>query len=124
MFRIISKLFLVLMVFGFISTAYAQTSSPTNTPSSSSISGKYKVAGTNPNGSAYSGSVTVTESNGEYLFTWNVAGKTFTGTGTLEGSKLTVNWGESESVIYEVKNGGKLLEGTWANGSATETLRK
>ncbi|EMY15226.1 hypothetical protein LEP1GSC043_0473 [Leptospira weilii str. Ecochallenge] len=103
MFRIISKLFLVLMVFGFISTAYAQTSSPTNTPSSSSISGKYKVAGTNPNGSAYSGSVTVTESNGEYLFTWNVAGKTFTGTGTLEGSKLTVNWGESESVIYEVK---------------------
>ncbi|ASV12733.1 MULTISPECIES: LIC10280 family protein [Leptospira] len=121
MFRIISKLFLVLLVFGFISTAYAQTS-PTTSPLS--IGGKYKVAGTNPNGSPYNGSVTITESNGEYLFTWNVAGQTFTGTGTLEGSTLTVDWGQPEPVIYEVKSGGKLLEGTWANGSATETLRK
>lgn len=58
------------------------------------------------------------------FFTWTVAGQTFTGTGTLEGTTLTVDWGETEPVIYEVKNGGKLLEGTWAGGNATETLRK
>lgn len=120
MFRIISKFFLALLVFGFISTVYAQIGQI----NPSSISGKYKVSGTNPNGSSYGGSVTISESNGEYLFTWTVAGQTFTGTGTLEGTTLTVDWGEAEPVIYEVKNGGRLLEGTWAGGNATETLRK
>ncbi|PJZ59324.1 fibronectin-binding protein [Leptospira barantonii] len=120
MFRIISKLFLVLLVFGFVSTAYAQIGQI----NPSSISGKYRVAGTNPDGSAYGGSVTITQSNGEYLFTWTVAGQTFTGTGTLDGSTLTVDWGQADPVVYEVKNGGRLLEGTWAGGSATETLRK
>ncbi|RHX96134.1 fibronectin-binding protein [Leptospira yasudae] len=120
MFRIISRFFLVLLVFGFISTAIAQIGQI----NASSISGKYRVAGTNPDGSSYGGSVTITQSNGEYLFTWTVAGQTFTGTGTLDGTTLTVDWGQNDPVIYEVKNGGRLLEGTWAGGSATETLRK
>ncbi|MBW0432826.1 MULTISPECIES: LIC10280 family protein [Leptospira] len=120
MFRIISRFFLVLLVFGFISTATAQIGQI----NASSISGKYRVAGTNPDGSSYGGSVTITQSNGEYLFTWTVAGQTFTGTGTLDGTTLTVDWGQNDPVIYEVKNGGRLLEGTWAGGSATETLRK
>ncbi|WP_020198262.1 hypothetical protein, partial [Leptospira interrogans] len=91
MFRIISKFFLALLVFGFISTSYAQIGQI----NPSSISGKYKVSGTNPNGSSYNGSVTISQSNGEYLFTWTVAGQTFTGTGTLEGTTLTVDWGET-----------------------------
>ncbi|TGK36069.1 fibronectin-binding protein [Leptospira gomenensis] len=120
MIRIISKISIALLVFGFVSAASAQIGQI----NPASVSGKYKVAGTNPDGSAYGGSVTITQSGGQYLFTWNVAGQTFTGTGTLEGSTLTVDWGQPDPVIYEVKNGGRLLEGTWAGGGATETLRK
>ncbi|PJZ69051.1 fibronectin-binding protein [Leptospira perolatii] len=88
------------------------------------IGGTYKVSGTNPNGSKYRGTVTISENpDGSYSFDWSV-GSTFSGTGNLEGNVLTVEWGDTYPVIYIVKNGGKLLEGTWANGAATETLTR
>lgn len=112
------------LVFGFISTVNAQIGQ-IDQVNPSSIGGKYRVTGTNPDGSTYGGSVTITpSSNGEYLFTWTVAGQRFQGTGTLDGYTLTVDWGQVDPVIYEVRNGGRLLEGTWAGGNATETLRK
>lgn len=46
------------------------------------------------------------------------------GNGTLNGSTLTVEWAQPAPAIYEVKNDGRLLEGTWANGEGTETLKK
>ncbi|TGJ99729.1 fibronectin-binding protein [Leptospira semungkisensis] len=88
------------------------------------IYGTYKVTGTNPDGSRYKGSVAVTlNDDGTYNFEWSV-GNTFSGTGSLNGNTLTVDWGDTYPVIYTVKNGGTRLEGTWGNGSGTEILSK
>ncbi|PJZ24602.1 fibronectin-binding protein [Leptospira hartskeerlii] len=88
------------------------------------VYGTYKVTGTNPNGSKYKGSVTITlNEDGSYNFEWSV-GNSFSGTGTLSGSTLTVDWGDTYPVIYTVKNGGNRLEGTWGNGTGTEILTK
>jgi hypothetical protein len=88
------------------------------------IGGTYSVHGVNPDGSEYTGSVVIKESNGSYQFTWSVGGSTFQGTGTLEDDVLTVEWGQPDPVIYVVIDGGKQLEGSWAGGEATETLIK
>ncbi len=88
------------------------------------VSGTYKVTGTNPGGSKYRGSVDITlNDDGSYAFEWSV-GNTFSGTGTLSGNTLTVDWGDTYPVIYTVKNGGARLEGTWGNGTGTEILTK
>ncbi|TGL55340.1 fibronectin-binding protein [Leptospira wolffii] len=88
------------------------------------VYGTYKVAGTNPDGSRYKGSVTITlNDDGSYAFDWSV-GNSFSGTGTLSGNTLTVDWGDTYPVIYTVKNGGNRLEGTWGNGTGTEILSK
>jgi hypothetical protein len=43
------------------------------------------------------------------------------GQGTLNGSMLTVDWGQPDPVIYQVMHDGT-LEGTWARGRAKESL--
>ncbi|TGJ98161.1 fibronectin-binding protein [Leptospira langatensis] len=88
------------------------------------VYGMYKVTGTNPDGSRYKGTVNVTlNDDGSYNFEWSV-GNTFSGTGSLDGNTLTVDWGDTYPVIYTVKNGGAKLEGTWGNGAGTEILSK
>lgn len=88
------------------------------------LGGTYTVRGTNPDGSSYTGDVKIKPQGGNYQFTWTINGETFTGNGTLNGSTLTVEWAQPAPAIYEVKNDGRLLEGTWANGEGTETLKK
>jgi hypothetical protein len=46
------------------------------------------------------------------------------GIGTLTNGILTVDWGDTYPVIYQVEQNGKVLEGTWSNGRATEKLIK
>ena len=41
----------------------------------------------------------------------------------LRGRTLTINWGQSSPVIYQVQSGGVLV-GRWANGAGTEDLEK
>jgi len=50
--------------------------------------------------------------------------ESYSGTGTLSGETLTVDWGDDYPVIYEVREGGNVLIGIWANGKATEVLCK
>ncbi len=89
------------------------------------IDGTYKVAGVNPDGSAYRGSCDVAlKSDGTYSFNWIVGGSTYVGVGKLKNGVMTVDWGDSSPVIYRVQQGGKLLVGTWSNGDATEQLSK
>ena len=38
-----------------------------------------------------------------------------------QGNVLTIDWGQSSPVIYKVRPDG-VLDGTWANGRAAETL--
>lgn len=85
------------------------------------IEGTYDVYGTNPGGSLYGGTVKIVKSGGSYSFEWSV-GESYSGTGTLQGNKLTVDWGDDYPVIYLVIESGRVLVGTWANGTATETL--
>lgn len=87
------------------------------------IGGLYQVTGTNPNGSSYQGTVFIEKKGSTYAFTWNV-GNSYTGVGVLAGNVMTVQWGDDYPVIYQVLDGGRVLEGTWANGQATETLTK
>ena len=89
---------------------------------SSDLDGVYDVKGTNPNGSTYSGEVSIQYQANTYQFRWRIAnGQTFEGRGTLRGSALTVNWGQQYPVIYIVGTDG-VLRGTWDNGQATEEL--
>jgi hypothetical protein len=90
---------------------------------SETLPGKYSVSGTNPNGSSYSGEVTIRHDRGTYYFNWRVGRDTFRGSGKLNGRTLTINWGQSSPVIYRVLNDGT-LSGKWARGTGSEDLEK
>jgi len=84
------------------------------------ISGSYRVEGRNPDGSAYSGRLTVQESTGGAVaFAWIVANQSYAGVGTRDGRVVTVDWGAEHPVIYVIMPGGA-LHGTWADGKALE----
>ena len=86
------------------------------------LEGDYNCTGTNPDGSGYRGTTTITPiSHNRYSLKWEIGTQTYTGTGALAGNTLTVDWDDTWPVIYKVKVNGT-LEGTWSNGRATETL--
>ena len=59
------------------------------------IAGSYSVSGTNPDASTYTGTVVVSQIDGNrYRFDWSVANQTFTGTGVLDGNTISVDWGQ------------------------------
>ena len=100
----------------------ASDASATQATPAATIAGSYRVRGTNPDKSTYSGSVVVSQVNGnQYRFVWSVANQTFTGTGVLSGNTISVDWGQDFPVIYQVATNG-VLNGTWSNGHATEVL--
>lgn len=85
------------------------------------IEGQYSAMGRNPNGTTYSGIVTITKRSEAYLLVWKIGSTTYSGTGSLTGNMLTVEWGAPYPVIYAVQADGRLI-GTWNNGTATENL--
>ncbi|MBL8706982.1 MAG: caspase family protein [Rhodospirillales bacterium] len=86
------------------------------------IEGNYKVTGTNPNGTPYSGSVRIARQGGVYEFNWNV-GSVYRGVGGFQGDRLVIDWGQSSPAIYRIAPDGK-LHGTWANGQGAEVLER
>jgi hypothetical protein len=62
--------------------------------------GRYRVAGRNPNGSRYTGTVSIAVQGGGYQLDWRVGSSGYRGSGTLVGNLLTVDWGSSTPVIY------------------------
>ncbi|MDQ2090135.1 LIC10280 family protein [Marimonas arenosa] len=90
----------------------------------SDISGTYRVEGRNPDGSAYTGQLTVVESTGGAVaFAWIVAKQSYAGVGTRDGRVVTVDWGADTPVVYVIMPGGKMY-GTWADGKALERAVK
>lgn len=87
------------------------------------IEGKYAVQGLNPDGTRYSGSVTITVKDGTAFFRWDIAGQTFHGQGPLTGNTLIIDWGQKDPVVYQINADGTLT-GSWAAGRASETLRR
>lgn len=86
------------------------------------IPGDYTCNGSNPNGSSYRCQVTISRNGETYSFRWLIAdGTRYSGKGRLRGRTLTVDWGQSAPVIYQVGDDG-VLRGTWARGRGREVL--
>ena len=86
------------------------------------IEGNYIVEGKNPDGSTYGGNCRVIDiGDGSFSFKWTIGKQTFSGTGKFIGDTISVDWGDSDPVIYKVAADGT-LNGIWADGQATETL--
>jgi hypothetical protein len=91
------------------------------------IGGMYHVSGIFPSGVHYNGTCTiqVSQQQGQtfYQFHWIINQKEhYTGIGQLNGNMLSVNFGAETPVVYSVGNNGAYLDGTYAHGSARETL--
>jgi len=86
-----------------------------------SLTGVYRVRGTNPNGSQYRGMLTLTPFGSDFLFKWWIQRQTFTGSGHFAGRMLVVNWGQKSPVVYTIGRDVS-LDGEWADGTATERL--
>ena len=99
----------------------APVPAPVPTPKKIDLAGVYRVEGTNPNGSKYRGMVALAQDNDQFNFTWWIGKDVFRGTGHFAGKMLVVNWGDKTPVIYTFGDEG-VLDGEWADGSATETL--
>ena len=122
--KILTLSFLVVLFISLSENLYAQRGKDSGGTAPVDITGTYQVEGINPDGSAYTGTCKITtKGGGNFYFYWQV-GTTYEGTGKLQGNKISVDFGDTYPVIYIVKNRGKLLDGTWANGTATETLSK
>ncbi|QDC11162.1 hypothetical protein FHY55_18825 [Oceanicola sp. D3] len=85
------------------------------------LSGRYAVAGMNPDGSKYTGTVDLVENGGAVSMTWQVAGSNYAGAGPVDGKVITIRWGDPEPVYYVITPTGE-LHGTWAGGTALEKL--
>jgi hypothetical protein len=78
------------------------------------IEGSYAVSGTNTDGSAYEGSLTVSRTGDTYRFAWQT-GEPYEGVGVVDGNHVAVGWGGAQcgGVIYRIAGDGS-LSGRWA----------
>ncbi|HEX5842556.1 MAG TPA: caspase family protein [Pseudomonas sp.] len=85
------------------------------------LTGLYRVAGTNPDGTNYPGMLALAQRGAFYDFTWWIGRDVFRGKGELAGRMLVVNWNDVHPVVYSFAPDG-VLDGEWADGTATERL--
>lgn len=91
----------------------AGTEKAVPTEKTTNSAGAFDVSGTNPNGGAYKGKLTVSRASDDvYQFSWDVGSK-YVGTGVKVGEYLAAGSGSKQCgfVIYEVKDGK--LNGKW-----------
>jgi hypothetical protein len=108
----------MLIAFGWCAAAAAQT-----------VGGDYKVAGTNFDGSSYSGTATITpSSNSTCRIEWSTGSTTSTGFCMLANKAFAAAYKLNDSiglVVYELRPDGS-LKGVWTiadkPGAGTETL--
>lgn len=94
---------------------------PVLAQSETSISGTYRAAGMNPDGTKYSGRVQIAEQGSIVAINWQIASQSYSGRGIRDGRVVTVDWGADTPVVYVVMANGE-LHGTWDNGAALERL--
>ena len=99
----------------------AQQSQPEAITSPRTLTGLYKVSGTNPNGTRYPGMLALAQRGEFYDFTWWIGRDVFRGKGELAGRMLVVHWNDVLPVVYSFAPDG-VLDGEWADGTATERL--
>lgn len=99
-------------------------------PVAAQRSGLYDVAGRNPDGSEYVGTLNLQQVGlSSFRITWTIAGNTIEGAGMVSGLMLGVVFqlGEQTGMgMYELRPNGELA-GTWtilgSQATGTETLR-
>lgn len=87
----------------------------------SPLAGTYLASGKNPDGSRYSGRVTIRQDGGAYHLAWQIGNTGYKGTGSLSGNVLVVDWGAPTPVVYAVTDDGS-LKGLWEAGKGEEIL--
>lgn len=88
-----------------------------------SVAGSYAAEGRNPDGSAYSGQVTIRQDGTRVSMDWRIGTDTYSGDGVVEGRVVTVDWGAETPVVYVVMPDGD-LHGTWDDGRGLEKLTR
>lgn len=87
------------------------------------LTGNYSVAGRNPDGTTYDGTVVLTQQGRTFTLIWTVGTDSYRGVGELNGNVLTVDWGDKTPVVYAVMADGH-LKGLWAAGRGAEELTR
>lgn len=100
------------------------------------IEGKYKCEGKNPDGSTYTGTVTITKKNETYAVEWRIRDSLQTGVAIYNGGALSICWVTRHGgrvgmgvAAYQLQKDRRTFVGKWAavggNGKTTqEVLRK
>jgi uncharacterized caspase-like protein len=86
-----------------------------------SLGGIYRETGTNPSGSQYVGMAAIEPRGDQVRFTWWIAKDRFIGNGEMAGQMLIVKWNQTHPVVYTFEGEG-LLQGEWADGTASDRL--
>jgi hypothetical protein len=108
--------------FVFRATPGVTPKPPEATPKSfGALTGVYRVEGRNPDGSRYHGMVALTQTGDRFSLKWWIGSQVFDGNGDLAGRMMVINWGDKTPVVYTFSEGA-VLDGEWADGSATERL--
>jgi hypothetical protein len=108
--------------FVFRATPGVTPTPPEVTPKNlASLTGIYRVEGRNPDGSRYNGMVALTQTGDRFTFKWWIGSQVFEGDGDLAGRMMVINWGDKTPVVYTFSEGA-VLDGEWADGTATERL--
>jgi len=87
------------------------------------LTGNYSVAGRNPDGTTYDGTVVLTQQGRTFTLIWTVGTDSYRGVGELDGNVLTVDWGGKTPVVYAIMADGH-LKGLWAAGRGAEELTR
>ena len=86
--------------------------------------GRYDVAGTNPSGSGYSGTVSVQKTGDTYKVTWNIGGTQYIGTGIGNDEFLAVSYvsgGNTGLALFGEDGDGWKGIWTYAGGTTVGT---
>jgi hypothetical protein len=117
------------MIRAISTLAFLVLAVPASAADTLKLAAHYAAAGTNPNGSSYTGTAEVQIlSDTTFAIQWNVSGSVSKGFGMRRNDALAATYmidGEPGLIIYEVDGQG-VLHGLWAirghSGSGTERL--
>jgi hypothetical protein len=83
--------------------------------------GKYDVAGTNPSGSTYSGTVSVQKTDDTFKITWNIGGAQYNGTAIGNDEFLAVSYTSgSNTGLALLSEQGDEWKGIWTYAGGTK----
>jgi hypothetical protein len=93
------------------------------------VTGRFTVAGTNPNGSTYAGAVSVERTGDTFRIIWTIDGARFTGTGIGNDEGMAVSYRSGNSVgvaliaADEANRGNYIVVWTTLGGDQVGTER-